>query len=88
MANGLDFKMAARSEPCPPATSTTLRIPEKSYASTATSACADDCDPTTSGGEFYLSEDGGLTWDKGTDWTTGGSGGGWMALVAVHVVAP
>ncbi|MDP6945974.1 MAG: hypothetical protein QF464_17620, partial [Myxococcota bacterium] len=58
------------------------------YAGTATSACAGDCDPTTSGGEFYVSTDGGLNWDKGTDWTAGGSGGGWMALVTVYVVAP
>jgi len=59
------------------------------YAATATSACGGGCDPETSGGEFYVSKDGGATWGKSaSDWTLGGNGSGWMALVTVHTEVP
>ncbi len=48
------------------------------YAGTPTSACVGDCDPATSGGEFYVSKDGGQTWGKSaSQWTPGGNGSGW-----------
>jgi len=59
------------------------------YAGTPTSACSGDCDPSTSGGEFYVSKDGGQTWGKSAShWTAGGNGSGWMSLVTAHVPVP
>lgn len=59
------------------------------YAATATSGCAgDSCDPATKGGHFFVSKDGGATWGKSAqDWTPGGNGSGWAAMVTA-IVAP
>jgi hypothetical protein len=59
------------------------------YAGTPTSGCGGDCDPATAGGEFYVSTDGGVSWTKSaSQWTPGGNGSGWMALVTAHVATP
>ncbi|MEC9072258.1 MAG: sialidase family protein, partial [Myxococcota bacterium] len=52
------------------------------YAATPTYACVGDCDAATVGGHFFVSQDHGATWSKGAeDWTSGGSGSGWVGLV-------
>lgn len=55
------------------------------YAATAPSGCV-DCDDGTMSGEFFVSKDGGSSWGKSaSDWTPGGSGSGWVAMVTAYV---
>jgi hypothetical protein len=53
------------------------------YAATAPSA---GTSPPNMGGEFYVSMDGGVIWQKGEDWTPGGSGSGWLGMETAHVI--